>query len=138
MIRRFFAVSCLFGALTLPAELFAQPSVTMTDLGTLPGGTYSNASAVNQIGDAVGQAVRADGVNRAVLFRGGAVIDLGSLCDTPACPNIYATATDINDHGAVVGAGVIDQLYLAGADLLVDARAVLLGGLRGLHRTTNG
>jgi hypothetical protein len=29
-------------------------------------------------------------------------------------------------------------LDLADADLLVDARAVLLGGQRRLHRTTNG
>jgi hypothetical protein len=34
--------------------------------------------------------------------------------------------------------GTIDQLNLFGSDLLVDARAVLLGGQRGLHRTTNG
>ena len=32
----------------------------------------------------------------------------------------------------------IDQLDLADADLLVDARAVFLDGRRGLHRTTNG
>ena len=32
----------------------------------------------------------------------------------------------------------IDQLYLADADLLIDARAVFLGGQRGLNRTTNG
>jgi len=37
----------------------------------------------------------------------------------------------------IVASG-IDQLNLADADLLVDARAVLLGGQRGLHRTTNG
>ena len=30
------------------------------------------------------------------------------------------------------------KLNLSGADLLIDARAVLLGGQRGLHRTTNG
>src|SRR5215470_4212482 len=32
----------------------------------------------------------------------------------------------------------IDKLDLADADILVDARAVLLNGQRGLHRTTNG
>jgi hypothetical protein len=38
----------------------------------------------------------------------------------------------------LVVACTIDQLNLSGADLLVYARAVLLGGQRGLYRTTNG
>ncbi len=37
-----------------------------------------------------------------------------------------------------VFAGSIDQLDLAGADLLVDARATFFGGQRGFYRTTNG
>jgi hypothetical protein len=35
-------------------------------------------------------------------------------------------------------AGLIDQLYLLNADLLVNARSLLGGGLHGSHGTTNG
>jgi hypothetical protein len=38
----------------------------------------------------------------------------------------------------LIVAGGIDQLNLAGADLLVDARATFFGGQRGFLRTTNG
>jgi hypothetical protein len=41
------------------------------------------------------------------------------------------------DNTFVVTGG-IDQLNLAGADLLVDARAAFFGGQRGFLRTTNG
>jgi hypothetical protein len=41
------------------------------------------------------------------------------------------------DHTFVL-TGTVDQLDLARANLLVDARAVLGGPQRGLHRTTNG
>jgi hypothetical protein len=39
---------------------------------------------------------------------------------------------------AVVVARCVDQLDLADADLVIDARAVFLNGQRGLHRTANG
>jgi hypothetical protein len=38
----------------------------------------------------------------------------------------------LSQDNTLVVTGGIDQLNLAGADLLVDARAVLLGGQRGL------
>src|SRR6266700_4144552 len=41
-------------------------------------------------------------------------------------------------NGAVVLSLLIDQLHLANANLIVDARAVLLNGQRGFHRATNG
>src|SRR6266536_5901561 len=41
-------------------------------------------------------------------------------------------------NGAVVLAWLSDQLHLANANLIVDARAVLLNGQRGFHRATNG
>src|SRR5690606_24483448 len=39
---------------------------------------------------------------------------------------------------AKIGSGLINQLNLAVADLIVDARTVLLNGRRGFHRTANG
>src|SRR6266699_1459236 len=41
-------------------------------------------------------------------------------------------------HDAVVLSLLIDQLHLADANLIIDARAVLLNGQRGFHRATNG
>src|SRR5436190_22010710 len=38
----------------------------------------------------------------------------------------------------MIVAGLIDQLYLWNANLLVNARALLRGGLHGSHGTTNG
>src|SRR5690606_25697475 len=46
--------------------------------------------------------------------------------------------SDLNIDGPVIVPGLIDQLDFAGADLLIDARAVLGGGLRGSHRSANG
>src|SRR5262249_7251361 len=40
--------------------------------------------------------------------------------------------------GAEVGAVLVDHVYLADTDFLVDARTLLLDGRRGSHRTTNG
>ena len=41
-------------------------------------------------------------------------------------------------HDAVVFSLLIDQLHLANANFIIDARAVLLNGQRDFHRTTNG
>jgi len=54
----------------------------------------------------------------------------------PGLNRFLKGALDIDD--AVIGSVLVDQLYLADADLLVNARAVLLNGRRGSHRTTNG
>src|SRR5262249_20843503 len=43
-----------------------------------------------------------------------------------------------NGHIAPVRAVFIDQVYYAGVNLLVDARAVFLDGRRGSHRAANG
>mgnify|MGYP000700433244 CR=1 FL=1 len=54
----------------------------------------------------------------------------------PGLAGPFQRKLDLN--GPVVVSGLVDQLDFADADLLVDARAVLLSGQRGLHRTTNG
>jgi hypothetical protein len=41
-------------------------------------------------------------------------------------------------HRALVAAVFVDQMDFADANLLIDARAVLAGGLLGSHRATNG
>lgn len=64
-------------------------------LGALPllTGTASDAFGLNDSGDVVGYATDASGVRHAVLWRNGAVIDLGP-----------GSASDINNSGVVVGA----------------------------------
>jgi probable HAF family extracellular repeat protein len=72
-------------------------SVSITDLGTLPGGTYSAASGINAGGDIVGSARTATGEEHAVLWRNGTIMDLGTLGGT------FSQAHGINAAGRVVG-----------------------------------
>jgi probable HAF family extracellular repeat protein len=84
------------GALAAPAA--AAPgevttgSYAVTDLGLLPGADYSWASAINEAGDVVGGSG-----SRAVLWRDGAIIDLGTLGGG------FSAAQDVNENGEVVG-----------------------------------
>ena len=65
---------------------------TVTDLGTLPGGTSIFANSINNSGQVVGWCYTATSDQRAVLFSNGTVTDLG-----------YGDATSINNCGQVVG-----------------------------------
>jgi probable HAF family extracellular repeat protein len=69
----------------------------MTDLGTLPGGTYSVAVDVNARGLAVGDASDADGVQHAVAWDRGRIIDLGHLGGGDG------SAKAVNDRGQILG-----------------------------------
>jgi probable HAF family extracellular repeat protein len=54
------------GLLALTAS--ALPAVTIVDLGVLPGGSFSYASAINSRGQVIGQADTADGSFRAARW----------------------------------------------------------------------
>lgn len=72
---------------------------TFTLLGTLPGGTYSGATAVNDSGQVVGYSnAGTAGIIHAFLYSGGTMIDLGTL---PGGTSSFACA--INNRGQVVG-----------------------------------
>lgn len=77
---------------------FVWHNGTVTDLGTLPGGDYSIAEAINRNGDIVGESgsYSEPGGIHAVLWHGGAVRDLGTLGG-----NSFASA--INSSGVIVG-----------------------------------
>jgi probable HAF family extracellular repeat protein len=75
---------------------FMYSSGAMTDLGTLGGGDYSSAHAINAAGDIVGDAVDAALATHAFLYSGGIMHDLGTFGGA-------AGGYDVNDHGAVVG-----------------------------------
>ncbi|GAA5152236.1 MULTISPECIES: hypothetical protein [Amycolatopsis] len=69
----------------------------VTDLGTLPGGDYSLATAINESGDIAGYSgIYPLGPLHAVLWHHGTITDLGTLGG-----NSFAAA--INDRGMIVG-----------------------------------
>ncbi len=70
---------------------------SMTDLGTLPDGTFSYASDINNRGQIVGSSTTASGEEHAVLWQDGSVTDLGTLGGT------YSQASAINARGQIVG-----------------------------------
>ncbi len=70
----------------------------VTDLGTLPGGTASEATGINASGQVVGYADTSDGNYHAFLYSNGTMADLGTLPGGTA-----SEATGINASGQVVG-----------------------------------
>ncbi|MDX8141435.1 hypothetical protein OG205_09750 [Lentzea sp. NBC_00516] len=89
------AACAALGTTATPA--YAAP--TIVDLGTLPGGSYSTAFAINDAGAAVGWSDAADGRTHAVRwFPPGRIVDLGTL---PGGGSSMAFA--VNNAGVVVG-----------------------------------
>ena len=71
---------------------------TITDLGTLTGGTTSYADGINASGQVSGWSTAADGDWNAIVSSGGVMQDLGTLNLSP-----YSFASAINDSGETVG-----------------------------------
>ena len=98
----------------------------MTDLGTLPGGTYSRASGINNNGQIVGYSQTASGSEHAFLYSGGTMTDLGTL---PGGNDSWATG--INNNGQIVGysyTALADHAFLYSGGTMTD-----LGTLGGRH-----
>jgi probable HAF family extracellular repeat protein len=70
---------------------------SVINLGTLPGGSSSEATGINNSGQVVGSSDSSSGT-RAFLYSGGTMSNLGTL---PGINNSYATG--INNSGQVVG-----------------------------------
>jgi probable HAF family extracellular repeat protein len=77
---------------------FLYSAGQLIDLGTLPGGNYSEANGINSSGQVVGYSTVASGSSHAFLYSGGQMTDLGTL------PRGFSSvATGINDAGLIVG-----------------------------------
>ena len=64
------------GSLLAAVAMAQTPRYTVTDLGTLPGGTFSQASVVNDNGLVTGLATGPDGAQHAVLWYKGHILDI--------------------------------------------------------------
>lgn len=72
--------------------------VTITDLGMLPGGTFSSAYDNNNIGEIVGIATDAGGVNRRVIWQNGVIVDT-----LPQPGSASTRAWQMNENRQLVG-----------------------------------
>jgi probable HAF family extracellular repeat protein len=104
----------------------APAALQIQDLGTLPGGTFSQANDINNRGWVGGESGQASGagLGHAFLWRDGTMLDLGTLGGEES------RANGINDRGWVVGASTTGG-PAAHAFLWRDGRILDLGTLGG-------
>lgn len=88
----------------------------LQDLGTLPGGNWARAQSINDHNQIVGSAGDQSGNNRAFLFSGGVMKDLCA-----------GTASDINNHGQVVGY-TDNNAFLYNGTTVIDLNTLLFSG----------
>jgi probable HAF family extracellular repeat protein len=102
----------IVGFSDLPGDSAANPnyhafmwtkSAGITDLGTLPGDSFSIAYGINDKGQIVGQSISAGGTSRAFIWENGVMTDLNTLIPPSSLSLVYAN--DINSSGVIVGAG---------------------------------
>jgi len=82
----------------------AEILYTLKDLGTLPGGNFSQGFGVNASGQVVGDSLTASGATHAFLYSGGQMLDLNSLI-APGSGFTLEIAYGISDTGYITGQG---------------------------------
>ena len=110
------ATTAAVAAATTPAEA-AGSGWRLVDLGTLGGACCSQATAINDHGDVVGDSGTGPGMSprHAFLWRHGRMVDLGTLGGT------FSTATDINNRRAIVGFSSLADGSVTGAKVSAGA-----------------
>src|SRR5687768_9789718 len=114
-MRRMISILVLAIGAALPAH--AQSRYTFTDLGTLPGGTDTEAQGINEHGVVVGHSW-VGGRRRAFVYEGGVMYDLGLFGQRDAM------AGKINDAGQVTITTIVQQgdIGVSGPGFLYDRR----------------
>jgi probable HAF family extracellular repeat protein len=123
--------------LTAASSLCAAQTYTITDLGTLPGGCYSGAQAINVSAEITGWAYSSATVADVFLYSNGSMTNLGTLGGTTGIGNginksgTYraflssgGTLTDIGDFGG----GSAAAYALNDAGQVVGSAATADGG----------
>ncbi len=83
---------------------FLYSGHSMTNLGNVSGGTASNATGINNLGQIVGDDYMSGGSTHAFLDSGGSMHDLGTLSGGTS-----SWAAAINDGGQIVGTALNSQ-----------------------------
>jgi probable HAF family extracellular repeat protein len=105
----------------LVGHAFIYSSGTLTDLGTLPGGTTAAGYAINSTGQIVGASDGAGISGQHAFFYNGALIDMNALVSAtdPLQPFVMLTeARGINDSRMIVVNGIDSRTQLQHAYLL--------------------
>jgi probable HAF family extracellular repeat protein len=100
--------TAVFALLAMPAQMIGQQKqenkqerplhYMVTDLGTLPGGTFSQATSLGDRGLVTGVSTVEDGTQHAVLWYKGRTIDIG----TPGLGGPNSLAGGVNARGQVL------------------------------------
>jgi probable HAF family extracellular repeat protein len=108
----------------------APPQVTLHDLGTLSGGSSSEARAVNNSGVVAGGAMDAQGTNVAIKDDWTNQTGMQSLGTLPSTDNkqYYTVARGINDSGQIIGSSTI-----MGSDGYKHIRAFTYDATKGMQ-----
>lgn len=90
-------------ALIAPGFAIADASYVVRDLGTLPGGEFSRAQGLNDLGDVAGESpkIGVGGYTFAVAWINNQIVEV------TGSGNRYSGATDINNLREVVGLSLI-------------------------------
>jgi probable HAF family extracellular repeat protein len=97
-MKRFHVASAVVVVAVVVGNVWGQVQYTVTDLGTL-GGSTSQATGINNLGQVVGNAAVSTGYYYAFLYSSGTMSDLGILGGGDSF------ADGINASGQVVGYG---------------------------------